>query len=88
MSQDYAITLAEALHPLSRQNRDRLRHSVMAGCFCCKAKFPADDITRWTDDSVTARCPNCGTDAVLGDCDVVITPVVLEAMYQRWFGHA
>lgn len=86
MSEDYATRLTAELHPLSRNNRDRMRRSIMAGCFCCKAKFPADDITRWTDEGQTACCPNCGADAVLGDVDIIINPVVLDFMYQRWFG--
>lgn len=82
---EHAMKITDELHPLSRHNRDRLRRSVLAGCFCCKAKFSADEVTEWTEAGQTACCPNCGTDAVIGDADAIISSVLLRTMYERWF---
>ena len=57
-------------HTHSSNHRDDLLQSESCGCFHCLAIFTVVDIQSWTDEvdgvSVTALCPKCGLDAVLG----------------------
>lgn len=61
--------------------------SEMCGCYSCGEIFPADEVRGWIDDGATAMCPNCYTDAVLGDASgIPIQDDVLRELHERWFG--
>lgn len=94
--------LAE-MHDHSFRNRDEVIASAVCGCFACLKTFPSADIGEWWDlDStglsrgseltgpgvgMTAVCPCCGLDAVLGDqCGRELTSEFLAQMQQMWFG--
>lgn len=51
-------------------NRDALLSSQVAVCFYCFHQFQAVEIIEWCDEedksSVTAICPYCGIDSVVG----------------------
>jgi len=52
--------------------------------------FPPTEITNWTDersaDQVTANCPYCGIDSVIGSASgFPITEEFLKKMRTHWF---
>ncbi len=70
----------------SLRNRDEIERSKLCGCYCCTAVFDAEEIVEWADGGVTAVCPRCGTDAVIGDASgTVIENNVLKMMNKRYF---
>ena len=78
-------------HNHSRGNREELHKSNTCGCFFCLAIFKPYSITEWLvagkDRQGTARCPNCGVDAVIGSgSGYPITEEFLSAMETYWFG--
>lgn len=81
----------EAAHEAARYNRDILASDKKCGCFSCLKIFSPSEIEEWcceVDDSeeVTAICPYCGVDSVLGESSgFPIAQEFLQAMYRRWF---
>lgn len=59
-------TLRDA-HRHTLHNRLEIEASQLCGCCACMTIYPAADIVVWADGGVTAICPLCGTDAVIGD---------------------
>ena len=56
-----------------------------AGCYCCLARFRAEQVIVWADAGATALCPCCGADSVLpGVSDLGL----LRAMHERHYAHA
>jgi hypothetical protein len=79
------MDLVEA-HTHAADHRETIEASTMCGCFYCLAVFPPKAITSWIDGGRTARCPQCGTDAALGDMiGVAMKRPFLEKMQARWF---
>jgi len=79
-------------HAHSIDHRNLLARSDNCGCFNCLEVFGADTITEWTDvvngEGVTALCPRCGLDAVIGSASgFPIERGFLDAMRTRWMGH-
>jgi hypothetical protein len=89
------------LHGHSFRNSSEVRASAMCGCFACLNTFPSGDIVEWwdrersmqsesnlacTDEGMTAVCPRCGFDAVLGNqCGRELTGELLAQMQKMWF---
>ena len=49
-------------------NKEILLKSTEAACYYCLSQFKASYIWEYVDDDdITALCPHCGIDAVLGD---------------------
>ena len=49
-------------------NKSIILVSDMAACYCCMQYFKAAEVNEFVDDGdVTALCPHCGVDTVLGD---------------------
>lgn len=69
----------------SSHHREALQRSTGCGCFFCLALFLPEQIEDWWDDGQTAVCPQCGTDSVVGDADVALTPALLAEMKRQWF---
>jgi len=75
------------------RNRAELGKSGMSGCFFCLGVFPVAEIWEWIretendDEYLTAMCPQCGIDAVIGDASGhTVTDVrFLERMRRHWF---
>lgn len=81
--------LLKAAHKASFKNEQQIKTSKMCGCFACKSIFPASKVTlvEETDGQKTAWCPECNTDAVLGDASgYPITEEFLQKMHDEWFG--
>ncbi len=76
----------EQIHKHSSNHRAEIEASRQCGCFCCRKIFPATDIVDYVDGGETALCPNCDTDAVIGDASGhTLTPELLEEMNRVYF---
>ncbi len=75
------------LHKLSVSNRADIEKSENCGCFHCLRTFRSEEVKEWCDPhGVTALCPFCGIDSVLGDAqDIDLTPEMLRNMHSRYF---
>lgn len=74
-------------HKHSSKHLDEVNKSKNCGCFYCLEIFPADDIDCYIDDGMTALCPHCMIDAVIGDAYCDLTKEFLEKMRHKWFGN-
>jgi len=70
------------LHKFSKYNKELLKNANYCGCFYCLEYFKYNDITDWCDGDVTALCPKCGIDSVIG-CE--IKDDRLNHMNIHWF---
>jgi hypothetical protein len=79
-------------------NHAQIEASKLCGCCNCVLIFKPDEIVGWTGLTVqnmddpkaiaeqTAMCPNCGSEAVLGDgCGFPINANFLARMNEAWF---
>lgn len=75
-------------------NHEELYRSELCGCFFCCQTFTAQEIESWVGDSwedegegeMTALCPHCGIDSVIGSASgFPITRNFLKLMQARWF---
>ncbi|MEO7590102.1 MAG: cytoplasmic protein [Byssovorax sp.] len=76
-------------HTHSINHREALFRSERCGCFNCLAIFPPGDIEDWTDEvegvNVTAICPKCGIDTVIGSASgYPIEEWFLRRMQDHW----
>lgn len=79
-----------AAHRHSSRHREEVRRSELGGCFYCLQTFPPAAIREWTDErdamGVTALCPHCGIDSVIGDASgFPVTVEFLGRMRAHWF---
>jgi hypothetical protein len=76
-----------AAHKHSIRHRSEVEASDRCGCFYCLAEFGPDVIMDWVDDcGVTALCPKCGIDSVIGSASgYPITTEFLARMRRHWF---
>jgi hypothetical protein len=70
-------------------HREDLFRSERCGCFNCLASFPPGAIENWTDEvagvNVTAFCPKCGLDSVIGAASgYPIEDWFLRRMQEHW----
>lgn len=85
-------------HRHSSKHRDEIEASSLCGCFYCLSIFAASEITEWVDWpadvpedlelslGITALCPKCGIDSVIGDkSGFPVTTDFLAAMERHWF---
>lgn len=77
----------KAAHCHCTNNYKELQKSKICGCFYCEKIFNPNEITEWIPDSnLTARCPYCDIDSVIGDASgYPITKSFLRAMHKEWF---
>lgn len=67
-------------------HRAEVERSSHCGCFYCFATFPPAEISQWIDDDLTALCPKCEVDAVIGTASgFPITQEFLTRMHEHWF---
>ncbi len=87
-----------AAHEHSIRNQAEVEASTECGCFFCLQTFPPSEITAWTgwdplaaeepqnDEPMTAVCPRCGSESVIGDkSGYSLTPQFLRNMNEAWF---
>lgn len=78
-------------HTRSIAHREEILASERCGCFYCLAIFAPSEIDAFTDVvdgvAVTALCPRCGIDSVIGSASgFPIEASFLEMMRAYWFG--
>jgi hypothetical protein len=75
-------------HEHTFKNRQEIVASRKCGCFYCRDTFEAASVTEWWDHGMTAVCPLCGIDSVIGDAAKfsVTAPGFLAEMHVFWFG--
>jgi hypothetical protein len=72
-------------------NREEIGQSKFCGCFQCLSIFKPNEITKWTHEInnpyVTALCPRCGIDSVIGDKSgyPINKPEFLKVMHKKFF---
>jgi hypothetical protein len=82
-----------AAHSHCIRNRAELEQSETSGCFFCLEIYPAGEVWEWIrerqedEERLTAMCPKCGIDAVIGDASgyPVADTQFLERMKRHWF---
>jgi hypothetical protein len=79
-----------AAHKHCRKNQQEVLASEACGCFYCLRIFSPGEITEWHHEpdkaGVTAFCPYCGIDSVIGTgSGYPITPTFLAEMQKHWF---
>ena len=70
-------------------NEDEVKASDECGCFHCLETFSKDEIDDWTEgeDGITAVCPKCDVEAVIGDAaGFPLTEELLDALRDDVFG--
>jgi len=66
--------------------REELSDSDYCGCFYCLDIYSPEEVKSWCDKGVTALCPKCGIDSVLGSASgFLVTKDLLEKMQKHWF---
>ena len=94
----------QTAHRYCSHNRELIEASEWFGCFYCISFHRPKDIKEWIDDGHTAKCPQCGIDAVipdksgflLGDFGAgdKVAPgmgwamIFLSHMQERWFNRS
>ncbi len=71
----------------SRRNRDHLMRSVSCGCYSCETIMLANDIRDWKledDGGMTAICPFCGKETIIGDGGVPMKKIFLQELKKFW----
>lgn len=63
----------DSLHKACFKNKALLAQSQYCGCFYCLNSYKPSEIIEWVDGNLTAICPKCGIDSVIGDYGGVIT---------------
>ena len=82
------ITL-EAYRAHCHDNEIEIVQSTKCGCFFCRSIFDAREVNDWTNDEsvMSALCPECGVDAVIGDASgVPLSKALLKTMNLHFFG--
>jgi DNA-directed RNA polymerase subunit RPC12/RpoP len=81
-----------AVHRYCSDHRELMDRSSQAGCIQCGATFAPSEVREWIragdgrTEGETAKCPRCGTDAVLPSAaPVALTPAMLSALQRYWF---
>jgi len=73
----------------SSHNEIEILHSKTCSCYFCRQTYSARDVNDWTNDKggVTALCPICGMDSVIGDaCGVPLDKNLLKDLNQAFYG--
>jgi len=73
----------------SSHNEIEILHSKTCSCYFCRQTYNARDVNDWTNDKggVTALCPVCGMDSVIGDASgVPLDKNLLKDLNQAFYG--
>ena len=72
-------------HEYCMFNRRLIEHDKRCGCFHCLKVFDTKEL-EWVDFDLTALCPYCGIDAVIGEsAGYPLIEEFLEKMRDYWF---
>ena len=67
------------------KNKELIENSELCGCYYCLKIFKPNKIKRWLDEGLTATCPNCGVDSVVGDSQIEINKETLKELQNTRF---
>ena len=89
-SKTWTVDELKSIHEFSFKNEQSIRASELCGCFYCQKIFPSIDVLtvdmiEERDGMLTAICPICSIDAVLGDASVTISAELLGSMHKLFF---
>jgi hypothetical protein len=78
----------KAAHRHSIRHREEIFSSDLCGCFYCLRTFPPSEIEDWIKEpkggGMTAMCPGCGIDSVIGSASgFPLTPEFLRLRHQE-----
>lgn len=67
-------------------HRQEIEQSRLCGCYYCLAMFAPAAIDEWLSEVDAPLCPECGTDAVIGDASgFAVSRDFLQLMQVYWF---
>ncbi len=75
----------------AKDNELEIVQSNLCGCYFCRHIFSAREVSDWIEDEhhVSAVCPECGMDAVIGDhSGVPLSKDLLKEMNEYFYGKA
>lgn len=78
-----------ALHARASNNEIEILKSKTCSCFFCRQTYSARLVNDWINDArgVTAICPECGMDAVIGDAGgEAMDKALLKEMNLAYYG--
>lgn len=86
-AEDDGFSNVENAHPYCSYHRAELEKDSICGCFYCLKIFNPQEIKEWCDGDMTALCPHCGIDSIIGESSgYPITKEFLQEMHNHWFG--
>lgn len=91
LSKNVVETELQRAYSFSSNHKIELEKDKKCGCFACVKIFSPSEIKEWCletedGDEVTAICPYCGIDAVIGEhSGFRIDAKLLKKMNERWF---
>ena len=68
-------------------NRNSLMASVSCGCYSCETIMLSNEIRDWKledNGEMTAICPFCGKETIIGDDGIPIKKIFLQEMRKFW----
>lgn len=73
-------------HLQTLRNREETGMSDNCGCICCQKIFPASEVEDYVDEGMTAICPYCDCDSLIGDASrIKITKELLQELNKKYF---
>lgn len=73
-------------HALSYNNKEALSQSDRCGCFWCCEIYSPQKIKEWTDEGLTAICPQCSIDSIIAETpELPLNEEFLENMHTAFF---
>jgi hypothetical protein len=91
ITRKYTVEYLKQAHGYSIFNEKSIEDSDVCCCFYCESIFKPEKISEWVDQSLkkglTALCPNCGIDSVIGSSSnlPVSDETFLKEMRSLWF---
>lgn len=79
----------EAFKSHASNNEIEIVSSTKCGCFFCRSIYSARKVQDWINDErgISAICPECGTDAVIGDASgIELTKPLLKTLNLEYYG--
>lgn len=73
-------------HEHTINNRGEIEQSHVCVCVSCKRRYPALEVMDYIDGGLTAICPFCDCDAVIGDASGInLTDAFLAELHKHYF---
>ena len=69
----------------SFHNKTSLQEAGKVACYNCCEKFNFEKVKDFTDNGLTAICPECGVDSLIPDQDGDLSNEFLKECSEYWF---